>query len=44
MVCSFEGMRTKALYIVGVLTIVNRGIMEINEEDPNSFTLTHVEM
>ena len=33
----FEGENSaKGLYMVGVLTIVNRGLMEINKEDPIS--------
>jgi hypothetical protein len=35
---------TKVLYMAGVLTIVNRGIVENKKEDPTPFTLTCVEM
>jgi hypothetical protein len=34
----------KVLYTAGVLTIVNRGILEINEEGLTPITLTNVEM
>jgi hypothetical protein len=34
----------KVLNTVGVLTIVNRGILEINQEGTKQLTLTHVEM
>jgi len=44
MVLPFNHKEAKALNIVGALTIVNRGISEINEEGPNKFTLTRVEM
>jgi len=37
-------VNAKGLNIVGVLTIVNRGILEINEEGTKQLTLTHVEM
>jgi hypothetical protein len=44
MVCPLADMNAKVLNIVGVLTIVNRGILEINEEGTKQLTLTCVEM
>jgi hypothetical protein len=41
---SFVNMDAKVLNTVGVLTIVNRGILEINEEGTKQLTLTRVEM
>jgi len=35
---------SKVLYTVGALTIVNRGLMEINIEGLTPFTFTNVEM
>jgi hypothetical protein len=44
MVCLFAYMNAKVLNTVGVLTIVNRGILEINQEGTKQLTLTRVEM
>jgi hypothetical protein len=44
MVCLFADMNAKVLNTVGVLTIVNRGILEINQEGTKQLTLTRVEM
>ncbi len=42
--CPFVHMDAKGLNRVGVLTIVNRGILEINKEGIKQLTLTRVEM
>ena len=44
MVCDFADMNAKVLNTVGVLTIVNSGILGINEEGTKKLTLTRVEM
>jgi len=44
MVCPYADMNAKVLNTVGVLTIVNRGILEINKEAIKQLTLTRVEM
>ncbi len=42
--CPLADMEAKVLYTVGALTIVNRGIIEINKEGKKQLTLTRVEM
>jgi hypothetical protein len=42
--CSIVVVDAKVLNTAGVLTIVNRGILEINQEGTKQLTLTRVEM
>ena len=44
LVSFLEAPEAKVLNMVGALTIVNRGILEINEEGSKQLALTRVEM